>query len=80
MTRQTDDRLALSVEEAGRQLGLGRSGAYGAVRRGELPSRRIGRKIIIPRTALEKWLADAPAAAWEANGGACEEENRERVT
>jgi len=39
------DRLTMSVEEAGKLLGIGRSSAYGAIRRGELPSFKIGRRM-----------------------------------
>ncbi len=44
--------LTLSVAEAARLLGIGRNSAYEAVRRGEIPSIRIGRRVLIPRTAL----------------------------
>jgi excisionase family DNA binding protein len=53
------DKLTLTVEEAGRKVGLGRSAAYGAVRRGEIPVVRIGRKLFVPEKALEMWLAEA---------------------
>ncbi|RMF09398.1 MAG: DNA-binding protein [Alphaproteobacteria bacterium] len=53
MTRQT-----VSVEEAARILGLGRSSAYEAVRRGDIPSLRIGRRILVPRAALERLLGE----------------------
>ena len=33
------DTLTMTVEEAGKLLGIGRSSAYGAIRRGELPSK-----------------------------------------
>lgn len=49
-------RLTISVEEAGHLLGLGRSAAYAAVRRGDLPSRRLGRRVVIPVPALNRWL------------------------
>lgn len=52
-------RLTLTVEEAGKRVGLGRSASYGAVRRGELPVIRIGRKLLVPEKALELWLAEA---------------------
>jgi excisionase family DNA binding protein len=38
----------LSVEHAGRLLGLGRSAAYEAVRRGELPTLKFGRRLLVP--------------------------------
>lgn len=45
-------RLTLSVDEAASLLGLGRTAAYEAARRGEIPSRRLGRRVIIPVPAF----------------------------
>jgi excisionase family DNA binding protein len=52
----TSDRETLTVEEAGRILGLGRQAAYGAARRGEIPTLRIGRRVLVPRVRLERLL------------------------
>lgn len=41
-------RAVISVDEAATVLGLGRSSAYEAVRRGELPVVRIGRRLLVP--------------------------------
>jgi excisionase family DNA binding protein len=57
-----DGRLTVSVEEAAQLLGLGRTAAYEAVRRGQLPTRRLGRRIVIPVPLLLDWLG-LPAAA-----------------
>lgn len=55
--------LALTVEEAGQLLGISRTLAYGLVARGELPAVRLGRRIVVPRKALEELLAPpAPSA------------------
>jgi excisionase family DNA binding protein len=56
-----EGRRTYRVEEAGQLLGLGRSATYAAIGRGEIPSIRIGRKILVPRRALEQ-LLDVPAA------------------
>jgi len=53
------DRLVLSVEEARLKLGLSRSLMYEAARTRQIPSIRIGRRILIPRAALEKMLEGA---------------------
>ena len=45
-----------SVPEAGRLLGLGRNAAYEAARRREIPVLRFGRKLRVPRVALERLL------------------------
>jgi len=52
-----DEKLVYTVEEAGALLDLGRSGAYDAVRRGDLPTIRIGRRILVPKEALDRMLA-----------------------
>ena len=42
------ERLALSVEEAAALLGISRDLAYDLVTRGELPSVRLGRRLVVP--------------------------------
>lgn len=56
------ERLALSVEEAGALLGISRDLAYDLVARGELPLVRLGRRLVVPRRALEEALG-RPAEA-----------------
>ncbi|MGH9117561.1 MAG: helix-turn-helix domain-containing protein [Acidimicrobiales bacterium] len=58
-TTDADKRLTLSVEEAGRLLGISRGLAYLLVNRGEIPSIRLGRRIVVPRRALDR-LLDVP--------------------
>jgi excisionase family DNA binding protein len=48
-----------TVEEAARKLGIGRNSCYEAARTGQLPSIRIGKRILVPRVALERMLAGA---------------------
>lgn len=50
---QDDDRLVLTVTEAAKALGISRALAYELVARGELPALRLGRRLVIPRRALE---------------------------
>ena len=50
------DRLVFTVEEAAQLLGISRSFAYEAVRRGDIPSIRIGRRILVPKAALHRLL------------------------
>jgi excisionase family DNA binding protein len=49
-------RLTVNVQEAGKLLGISRAAAYQAVSNGEIPSVRIGRRILIPERALAKLL------------------------
>ena len=51
------ERLTLTVEEAAALIGISRAFAYEAVRRGEIPSIRIGRRVLVPRAALDRLLA-----------------------
>ena len=48
--------LTYTVEEAAKLLRIGRSAAYDAVRRGELPAIRVGRTLRVPRHRLELML------------------------
>ena len=50
------DRATMTVEEAARVLGIARNTAYQAARTGDIPAVRIGRRVIVPRAALETML------------------------
>ncbi|NQX11829.1 helix-turn-helix domain-containing protein [Microbacteriaceae bacterium VKM Ac-2855] len=52
-------RGTITVEEAGEVVGIGRASAYAAVRSGELPSIRIGRRVVVPVPALLTLLGEA---------------------
>ncbi len=49
-------RLTLDVIEAGKRLGLGRNASYEAAKRGDLPTIKIGGRILVPIVRLEKLL------------------------
>jgi excisionase family DNA binding protein len=49
-------RLVLSVPEAAKLLGLSTPTTYQAAKTGKIPNIRIGRRILIPRAALLKFL------------------------
>jgi excisionase family DNA binding protein len=53
--------LLLTVNEFAALARVGRSAAYEAIRRGQIPSVRIGRKIRIPRAALGRLLGEGDA-------------------
>lgn len=54
-------RTTITVEEAASMLGISRSSAYEAVRNGEIPSLRIGRRCVIPVHPLLDLLGISPA-------------------
>jgi excisionase family DNA binding protein len=51
--------LTVSVPQAGRLLGVGRSSAYLAAAAGEIPTIRIGGLLRVPLRALERRLEAA---------------------
>lgn len=50
-TRQT-----ISIPEAAKTLGIGRNQGYEAARRGELPTIKIGKRLLVPLAALDRML------------------------
>jgi excisionase family DNA binding protein len=52
----------ISVEDAAKRLRIGRNQAYEAVRNGQLPAIRIGRRWIVPVAALDRILSGGEAA------------------
>jgi excisionase family DNA binding protein len=53
------ERETLTVREVARLLGVGKNCAYDAIRRGQVPSVRIGKRIVIPRSAFQRMLDEA---------------------
>ncbi len=50
------EKLTLSVEEAGKLLGVSRQIAYQLSRRADFPTLHIGRRVLVPRKQLEQWM------------------------
>ncbi len=57
MQAENTTKDTITVEETAKRLGIGRNTAYEAVKRGEIPSIRIGRRILVPTKALDNLLA-----------------------
>ena len=51
-----NEKLTLSVEEAGKLLGVSRQVAYQLSRRSDFPTLHIGRRVLVPRKQLEAWM------------------------
>ena len=62
-----EERRAFSVSEVAVMLGLHRQTLAAAIRRGELPSVRIGRKVLVPSEALDRLLCVGAASPPEAD-------------
>ncbi len=63
------ERLTLTVEEAAAALGISRASAYEAVHHGQIPCIRIGRRILVPRIALDRLLSAAGGVSGDAEDG-----------
>ena len=55
-------RKTISVEEAGRRLGISRNSAYEACKNGQIPTIRIGRLLLVPIVPFERMLDPQRAA------------------
>ena len=53
---QLAGRTTITVTEAATLLGISRTAAYEAARRGELPTRRLGHRLVVPVPWLLSWL------------------------
>jgi excisionase family DNA binding protein len=51
-----EHKPTLTIEEAAKVLGLGRSTAYRYARQGLIPSIRIGSQVRVPNAALREFL------------------------
>ena len=57
------ERLTLTVEETAKLLGIGRQLAYDRVKTGDIPVIKVGRRLLVPRRALEKLLEQGQAVS-----------------
>lgn len=53
------EKQVLTVEEAGKVLGISRPTAYKRVKEGKIPVIRLGRRLIVPILALNRMLENA---------------------
>lgn len=59
MPSKPPERLTYCIDEVAKVLGVGRNQAYLAARSGQLPTIRIGKRILVPRVALTEMLSNA---------------------
>ena len=57
------DNSALSIAETTRILGIGRSTLYNLIKDGRLPVRKLGKRTLVLREDLNKFVASLPAKA-----------------
>lgn len=51
------EKLVLTVDEAGKMLGVSRQTAYQLIHTKGFPTLRIGRRMLVPKEQLKAWIA-----------------------
>lgn len=64
MENHIDHPLTVTVDEAAKLLGIGRSTAYELVHTGDIPSLRLGRRIVVPVAQIAAQLGLSYDAVW----------------
>lgn len=54
------EALAYDVSDAMRVMGIGRNKIYDEIAAGRLDARKVGRRTVITRAAIETWLGSLP--------------------
>jgi excisionase family DNA binding protein len=49
-------RQTMTIPEAARKLGVGRNAGYRAARSGQIPTIRIGKRLLVPAAAFDRLL------------------------
>lgn len=55
----TGEKLVLTVPEAGQLLGVSRATAYMLANTRQIPIIKLGRRLVVPKVALERLLNEA---------------------
>lgn len=55
--------LAYDVDDAMRVMSIRRNKLYDEINAGRLDARKVGRRTVIPRAAIEAWLSNLPRVA-----------------
>ncbi len=54
----TLEKLAMSVEEVAKSIGVSTTTIYKLVKEGKIPHKKIGGRIVFHRNSIESWLQD----------------------
>jgi excisionase family DNA binding protein len=52
----TPEKLIYTIKETAAATGVGRTSIYGAIAEGKLKANKLGRRTLIPASALRAWL------------------------
>lgn len=56
MSDQSSERMTISVPEAARRIGISPASAYVAAAKGEIPTIKVGGRILVLRNQLDRML------------------------
>ena len=56
-----DDKIVYTTSELIKLLGLSKNSIYQGLQNSTIPSRKVGRRFIIPKAAVDKWLMSGSA-------------------
>lgn len=59
-----NDKLALNATEVASLLGISRPTVYALFRREDFPVAKIGKRRLVPKAQLERWLEDQVVGNW----------------
>jgi excisionase family DNA binding protein len=54
--KPTNEPKTQTIDEAAKELGIGRNQAYAAAKRGQIPTIRIGKRILVLKEPLKRML------------------------
>ena len=63
MSDTTPEVLCYKVEDLCKLIGVSRPVAYKLAQRADFPTIRIGRRLLIPKSGLERWLEQQTSLA-----------------
>ena len=58
MVAANDEKLVMSIPEAGALLGKGRRKSYELAKKGVFPTLKLGSRTVVPKDRFFKWLND----------------------
>ncbi len=58
--KDAQEKLVLTVEEAGQLLGISRATAYMLANQGKLPVIRLGKRFVVSKVGIERMLNETP--------------------
>ena len=61
---ENEEKLALSVHETAKILGVSIPTAYALTRRADFPAFHVGRRTLVDKGGLENWVSAQSGAGW----------------